>query len=591
MSLVPRRSELAYPTLSDGVIARYCPSLTGPTGNRLYDLSGNNLNGVLQFNFAGTAWERSQGEIAFRTRHVFSDESCVLPSRVLPLGSLDPFSSSVWFNTRVDLDHRCMQDTPGAQSRIFVRPGGREIFVSFKASGGVATLPTRVIQVGKWHHVAVTIGGDNIIRAYVDGEPCSTVTIGGSWLTTPASSREIRIGTNPSGGGRGWDGWQDDIAFYNRVLTPREVRQLASQRGAAYKTLSKRTTVYAVEGERTRSESHTLGLTQTVDSGFETVPSTLTFAQSVTFFKVTSPATPVTQSLTFTQSVVLKGYETVAHFMLLNSIAESRIGLPVAGFFINQSLGFVEHVSRGQDYGVNQTLAFVQNAFRVYTGNHNLSFTQVATMGRGKGATSLLSFTQAVILNSRLNRAQSQPFGLLDSAAYYYDGRCARSRYSRFEGSGLSGLIPVKPYTQKTPVSFESLTGPKQMVPVRTPEGDNKHRLGFDRVNRETSGGELEVYRDPSWVPTETLLFTIIGIKTATFSTLKTFMYSTLGTEILFNDWLGATWAGVITNPDEPATEDLDGYWTLAFEFVGRPYAGPPAFAPLALSQTATFTL
>jgi hypothetical protein len=120
---------------------------------------------------------------------------------------------------------------------------------------------------------------------------------------------------------------------------------------------------------------------------------------------------------------------------------------------------------------------------------------------------------------------------------------------------------------------------------------DDKHRMSFDRVNRETLGGELSVFRDTVWPTTKSMLFTVVGIKTTVFESLQSFLLATLGQEVLFHDWTGVTWRGIVTNPEETATEDRDGYWTVAFEFEGSPYDGPPANHSLAFSQTATFTI
>ncbi len=56
-----RRSEARYPTLWDGLIGAWCPSVQNPSGITLLDLSGYGRNGTLTNMDAPTDWVYSAG--------------------------------------------------------------------------------------------------------------------------------------------------------------------------------------------------------------------------------------------------------------------------------------------------------------------------------------------------------------------------------------------------------------------------------------------------------------------------------------------------------------------------------------------------
>ncbi|UCF17859.1 MAG: LamG domain-containing protein, partial [Phycisphaerales bacterium] len=93
----------------------------------------------------------------------------------------------------------------------------------------VATTP---INDGQWHHVAVThVEGALIddVLFYLDGEPDQvTGSSGGGQMNTAASN--VVIGNSGhSVGGYGFDGAIDDVRIYDHVLSPAEIRRLASR--------------------------------------------------------------------------------------------------------------------------------------------------------------------------------------------------------------------------------------------------------------------------------------------------------------------------------------------------------------------------
>ena len=74
-----------------------------------------------------------------------------------------------------------------------------------------------------WHHVVILRGADNIARAYIDGVQRGPDYAAAGVIGT---NYPLNIGWRPSpgpGGGYAHTGYLDQIAFYNRALTPAEI--------------------------------------------------------------------------------------------------------------------------------------------------------------------------------------------------------------------------------------------------------------------------------------------------------------------------------------------------------------------------------
>jgi len=84
------------------------------------------------------------------------------------------------------------------------------------------------VELGVWHHivaVADASGGEFGSRVYLDGEVYATNTTAAN---LGDNGLNIMIGENPDANGRTWNGAIDDVALWNRVLSPAEVAALGS---------------------------------------------------------------------------------------------------------------------------------------------------------------------------------------------------------------------------------------------------------------------------------------------------------------------------------------------------------------------------
>ena len=110
---------------------------------------------------------------------------------------------------------------------------------------------------------------------------------------------------------------------------------------------------------------------------------------------------------------------------------------------------------------------------------------------------------------------------------------------------------------------------PTITVTLREPEFDNKDRLRFQRINRETRGGTLIVFSDPIWPKVQRLTLEFTSLKEEEAQSLLTFIKATLGREIGLRDWENRHWAGVIVSPDEPIIRNGPHNISTALEFEG----------------------
>jgi len=227
---------------------------------------------------------------------------------------------------------------------------------------------------------------------------------------------------------------------------------------------------------------------------------------------------------------------------------------------------------------VSHTLNFVQDS-PIGRFDQTLNLTQNVTFAFAIWAANTLNLSDSVTKTSIYLRPVEHTNILGHSLAWYEDTPCDKKNYTPFQGENTINTDFTAPReTLQDPQGdtgnfslYQPYLGtPTSEVVLRKPEMDNRDRNAQNRVNRETRGGKMFVYADPNWPKVRTLAVTIIGLTETQVDDLQTFMQSTLGQEIGLTDWEGRLWKGVITNPDEVATQDGRGMWTVTFEFEGE---------------------
>jgi hypothetical protein len=275
----------------------------------------------------------------------------------------------------------------------------------------------------------------------------------------------------------------------------------------------------------------------------------------------------ISQDLGISDSVAY-WYPTKPYVTQFMSLAQ-HVSTPYH-MWVEHTLGFTQLGKVPITHSVAHTLNFVQETDMLYT-VHTLNFTQNAQHAFGLWVSQDLGVTDWFWV-----RSASHDLGISHSLTWHEDTPCARKQYSPFQGEGSADAPPQTLQDPQGSVTdrfsvYQPALGVRSLeVILRAPEMDNRDRNAYNRVQGETRGGKLRVYADPIWPKVRTLAVTIVGLTEAEVDEFQTFVAATLGQSIGLTDWEGRLWEGVITTPDEVATQDGKARWTLSFELEGE---------------------
>ncbi len=140
------------------------------------------------------------------------------------------WSISAWFKTSfMGYNRITSKDKPGVPSNDFcliVQNG--VLYISASVNGQLnSPLPicSTFVADGNWHHVLAS-RQNGFFNISIDGILCTTVSDGFSNLT---NSNPLYIGSPSPFPSQYFNGQLDDIAIWNRALTPQEITQLYNQ--------------------------------------------------------------------------------------------------------------------------------------------------------------------------------------------------------------------------------------------------------------------------------------------------------------------------------------------------------------------------
>ncbi len=150
-------------------------------------------------------------------------------------------------------------------------------------------------------------------------------------------------------------------------------------------------------------------------------------------------------------------------------------------------------------------------------------------------------------------------------------GCCVETNYAPFVGSGPA---PPLPYPAPGSVDGFRLQWPAtglvtDELILRNPNFGDQRRITTVRINRESRGGALQIYRDPLWPQVESLVVQFSALKETEAKALQDFILNHLGDEIRIIDHENRVWRGIIVIPDDPIVEDRRCSWTGSFSFEG----------------------
>lgn len=320
----------------------------------------------------------------------------------------------------------------------------------------------------------------------------------------------------------------------------------------------------------------------------------LGLVSTVNGFNYVADRAPAGNILTLTQCVEVQGSKVVEHALGLTQTVNVQYPYRLS---VVTPLTIAQHTSTPYHMWVEDTVGLWQRTSVPLPTQHvtstlnmiqdspigrfvdTLALTQCIQFSFAYEITQTMNITDQVDLEGLWVRSVEHSNIVGHSLTWYEDTPCGRKQYTPFQGENtISSNFTAPRNTLQDPQGDTSdfslyipyLGVPTSKVTMRKPELDNRDRNAYTRVNHETRGGKLIVYADPQWPNVRTLAVTIIGLLESEVDELQDFMEETLGQEIGLTDWEGRLWKGIITNPNEVATQDGKKRWTVTFEFEGE---------------------
>jgi hypothetical protein len=256
-------AEARYPQLLQGRVFAACPSVQGPAGLNVYDLSGRGRHASIAVQTAPNGWVRSTGRYAVLLNA--SGRDCINAGTQAGYVDYD-LTVCTWVR-------KLASTTGGAYNNIWGvcrwlsggSAGSNEYILSIgDGVSGSSNVPASAIEIGttqytitgttaitlnQWQHVAMVRRGTTLTQ-FLDGKPNGTMTVGSGAIQN--RTRNLKIGDSDISVdlGTGTNAEFDDVAVYSRALTDGEIRLLATRRGIAYE--ARRDVFGQVTGARRR---------------------------------------------------------------------------------------------------------------------------------------------------------------------------------------------------------------------------------------------------------------------------------------------------------------------------------------------------
>jgi hypothetical protein len=240
------KSQQEHSSLSEGLVGAWCPSL-GASGYRLVDRSGYGNHGTLT-NMTSEDWVVSGGAGALRFENSLDYVSA---NNTLSITSAT-FAVSLWFlRTAVQDFPRLIDIGDGTNTFQIVLDdaiaGGGNGMINTKHTqwqSGISATAWFTHSSNVWYHVFANVNSTiSSVDLFVNGtkQTGNAANNVGAGASTTSVLFGIRRDLN---GQTDFSGYLDDIRIYNRVLTPPEIRLLASRRGIGLQPRPKQFTFY-----------------------------------------------------------------------------------------------------------------------------------------------------------------------------------------------------------------------------------------------------------------------------------------------------------------------------------------------------------
>ena len=230
-------------TLRQGLVGAWCPSLpNGGSGNMLVDQSGYNNHGSL-VNMSPDDWVSSQYGRALDFDGVndyinVADANNLSPASAMSISfwakpAALPAASNgnrMWAVTKGDTSNFEYECSINSFSTSFGK--WNCAYYNLVADSVRARATTADAIAGTWQHVCWTANRNNDLPdIYFNGELSNGATIAVGTPTPGNGTAPLQIGRRANASDVTFNGQLDDLRLYSRILTPSEIRLLASRPG------------------------------------------------------------------------------------------------------------------------------------------------------------------------------------------------------------------------------------------------------------------------------------------------------------------------------------------------------------------------
>lgn len=295
-------------------------------------------------------------------------------------------------------------------------------------------------------------------------------------------------------------------------------------------------------------------------------------SQTLQFSQFSSDGIPieesVTQALQFTDSAAPGTYiQTIAQSLIFAQYAAA--GKIIPGGIERSASGNLVFSQVATEVLILATATAVSGTdslvFSQYAGfpsevqiPHSIIFSHAAVGILDRLVEHTVVFTQDEIgYNHDAVRAASN--GLVFTHSFVYIDDVSLCTYDPKIGTNNDPNAPTPPSAtpptltrQSTVTLFYPTVSPTVSVEIRAPNLGDRDRISQMRIQRESRGGTLQVFADPTWPKLQILALQFMGLTEGEALEVQSFFISTLGQTVGFTDWEGRTWHGVIVTPDEP---------------------------------------
>lgn len=210
----------------------------GPSGDKLFDTSGNDNHGTLTNMDPATDWvvDGDGYALDFDGDDDFIDLGTITTSNPLQLNGPATISAWVKWDGTGDPFQRIIDKSNGGNGQngwaLHIEAADSSVWLQLNNQSTNSAISS--VSAGAWASITgIVYGGAVNNEIYIDGTETSSYQSQTSGVANSVQTN-ARIGTWNHSTGREFNGLIDDVRIYNRALSPNEIAILARRRNIAY---------------------------------------------------------------------------------------------------------------------------------------------------------------------------------------------------------------------------------------------------------------------------------------------------------------------------------------------------------------------